>query len=174
VGFRIGAAAYNILLFYMFGAAVMAAVFTAVVSSACMWLLLRRTDDISRRGFREYWAVKYNLWRDRRLKRGVQVPAKRALVMPAPEPVRDTKAVSLKRAGYISVAVLVFVTAPFFLVMLADLTGASSFSEIYGRFIFWNQLSGPAFVIGFFAVVMLSAAMMYFILKAFSAGEVIW
>jgi hypothetical protein len=174
VGFRLGAATYNISLFYNYDAPVAAAVLTAVMSSALMWQLLRRTDDISKRGFKEYWMVKYNLLRDKLLKRGTRVDVKAIPIVANTPAIRDSRTVFLKRAGYLSVAVLVFVTAPFFLVLLADATGASSFSSVYGMYVFWNNLSGPAFVIGFFAIVILSAAMMYFILKAFSAAEGRW
>ncbi len=179
VGFRVGAAVYNILLFYEYAAPVAAGVFTFIAATALMWRLLRRTDDISKQGFVEYWKLRYDSLRHRYLRSGTGVAAKQAepataTAAVAPMPESDMRAVWLKRAGYLSVAALVFVTTPYFLMLVSDLTGVGAFSEIFGPFIFWNELSGPGFIMGFGAIVILSAIMMYFILKAFSAAEGTW
>ncbi|RDE15914.1 MAG: hypothetical protein C4K49_05560 [Candidatus Thorarchaeota archaeon] len=177
VGFRIGAAAYNILLFYGNLAAFTPAVIAGIVTALVLKVLLGRTEDISKVGFKVYWRSRYDSLRDRLLKRGTKAaePVAQTHVTAPAEPLpRDSTSLWLKRAGYLSIAALVFVSAPFFLVMVADLTGANTFSEIFGPYVFFNELSSNAFLAGFLAVIILTAAMMFFILKAFSAKEGTW
>ena len=177
VGFRIGAAAYNILLFYGFRAAFTAAVIAGIGTGLLLRVLLGRTEDISKLGFKVYWRGKYDSLRDRLLKRGTKAresTVQTHVATPAEPMPGDSASLWLKRAAYLSIAALVFVSAPFFLVMVADLTGAHTFSEIFGPYVFFNELSSNAFLAGFLSVVILAAAMMFFILKAFSAKEGTW
>jgi hypothetical protein len=177
VGFRILGAAYNILLFYGFRTAFTAAAIAGIGSGLLLRVLLGRTEDISKQGITVYWRSKYDSLRDRLLKRGTRA-TESAVQKPVATPLepspRDSTSLWLKRAGYLSIAALVFVSAPFFLVMVADLTGAHTFSEIFGPYVFFNQLSSNAFLAGFSSVVLLVIAMMFFILKAFSTSEGTW
>ncbi len=177
VGFRIGAAAYNILLFYEFQAALTAAAIVGICSALLLRVLLGRTEDISKQGFVGYWMGKYDSLRDRLLKRGMKAvePTVRTHVATQTEAMsNDSTSLWLKRAGYLSIAAIVFVSTPFFLVMVSDLTGANTFSQLYGSVVFFNELSSNAFLLAFLSVVVLAAAMMFFILKAFSASEGTW
>lgn len=177
VGFRIGAAAYNILLFYGFRAAFTAAAIAGASLGLVLRVLLGRTEDISKQSLMLYWRGKYDSLHDRLLKRGTRVrePAVEAPVGTPVEPTPgDSTSLWLRRAGYLSIAALVFVSTPFFLVMLADLTGAHTFSEVFGPFVFFNAMSSNAFLAAFLCVVILVGVMMFFILKAFSAGEGTW
>ena len=177
LGFRIGAAAYNILLFYGFQAAFTAAAIAGIGSALLLRGLLGKTEDISKQRISGYWTGKYDSLRDRLLKRGTKViepTAPTHVATPVEAMQRDSTSLWLKRAAYLSIAALVFVTTPFFLVMVSDLTGAHTFSEIFGNIVFFNELSSTAFLAGFSSVVLLVIAMMYFILKAFSAKEGSW
>ncbi|MHA1575929.1 MAG: hypothetical protein ACTSU3_01070 [Candidatus Thorarchaeota archaeon] len=63
---------------------------------------------------------------------------------------------------------------PYFLVFLADVTGVSAFSEIYGPLVFWNELSAPAFLLGFVAICIFTASIMYLILRSFDVEGGAW
>ncbi|MGY5874721.1 MAG: hypothetical protein RTU30_03150 [Candidatus Thorarchaeota archaeon] len=79
-----------------------------------------------------------------------------------------------KRLGWLFLAMLVFIGTPFILSMVGDLTGVTAFRDIFGPLVFWNALSGPAFVIAFAVIVGLVAAIMFFILKSFETTEGAW
>lgn len=177
IGFRIGAASYNILLFYAFQAAFMAALAAGVFTGLLLRMVLGRAEDISHEGFRTYWRSKYDSLNDRLLKRGtgvVEPIVPRPVAVPAEPAPSDSRSLWLKRAGYLSIAALVFASTPFFLVMVGDLTGALTFREVFGPYVWFNELSSNAFLAGFAAVVLLVVVMMFFILKAFSAEEGSW
>jgi len=177
IAFRVGAAAYNILLFYRVQAAFTVAALAGIGSGLLFRYLLKRTEDISKEGLIVYWRSKYDSLRDRLLKRGTRLTKPEAqphVATPVELNPVDPTSVWLRRAGYLSIAALVFVSTPFFLVTVADLTGAHAFSEIFGPILFWNELSSGAFLAAFVSVVLLAAAMMFFILKAFSANEGSW
>jgi hypothetical protein len=90
------------------------------------------------------------------------------------KPQTDTNRVWLKRAAYMAMAIAVLVGMPLVLVIIADLTGVIHFSEIFGPLVFWNELSGPAFVVAFFAIVVIVGIIVYFILKVFETSEGAW
>ncbi len=90
------------------------------------------------------------------------------------EPKPRFKHVWVRRAAYIAVALTVFVMMPLALVIMADVTGVVNFRYIFGPLVFWNELSGPAFVLGFFTVIILVAIIIFFILKAFDTTEGAW
>lgn len=90
------------------------------------------------------------------------------------EPQPHFKHVWVRRAAYIAVALAVFVMMPLTLVILADVTGVINFRDIFGPLVFWNELSGPSFVLGFFTIIILVAIMVFFILKAFDTTEGAW
>ncbi len=80
----------------------------------------------------------------------------------------------LKRAGWVALAIGVFVLTPFVLSVLAEVTGVVHFREIYGPLLMWNDLSAPAFVVGFVIILALMTVMMYLVLRAFSPTEGAW
>jgi hypothetical protein len=177
IGFRIGAAAYNILVFYQVALSFVSSSFIALVTFLLMGTLLARTEDVSKRGIVEYFRMKLDSWHHRYIQRGFKaktVPEEKTdKIILSPEP-PDSMSLWLKRAGYLSLAVLVFVSTPYFLAVLADFTGVGAWSEVFGPLVFWNEVSGPAFIMGFIFIVGLSAIMMYAILKAFSVREGAW
>jgi hypothetical protein len=90
------------------------------------------------------------------------------------KPKRTTKRVWLIRAGFLALALITFTIMPFVLVLIGDLTGVSSFSDIFGPLVFWNQLSGTGFLAGFAAICFFITLIMFFILKAFHVEEGGW
>jgi hypothetical protein len=173
VALRVGAAVYNILLYYnaiflntvsipALGGLIVGAIVYVIVGG-----LLSRSDDVSVEGFKAYIRAKYDRIQDRLLMRGLKT--KEEQVKPVVEP--TSRAWYLKRAGYLAMAVIVFVSVPFILQLISDITGLSHWAEIYGDLWFFNELSARGFMVGFIGVIVMLCLMMYFILKAFSADE---
>ena len=57
---------------------------------------------------------------------------------------------------------------------VAYATGVGSFTDIYGPLMFWNELSGTGFLVGFGVIIGMIALIMFLILKAFSVEEGAW
>lgn len=79
-----------------------------------------------------------------------------------------------KRALYLLGAITLFLIMPYFLGFLGDMTGVTSFTDIYGSVVFWNELSAPAFLLGFVSICIFVVTIMYLILKSFDAQEGAW
>ena len=186
VAVRVGAAVYNILLFYntiLFNAIFIPAlggVLTGVLVYILVGGLLSRNDDVTWKGFKNYMRAKYDRFQDRRLTRGLTTyteesegPVTTVTTIDNDE-FKTPRIVWLKRAGYMAIAISMFFAIPFLLQFVADVTGLSQWTEIYGSMWFFNELSGRGFIVGFVSVLLLIATMMYFILKAFGAEEGSW
>ncbi len=177
IAFRVGAAAYNIMLFYGLVFPFAIAFLLFLVALVVFGRLLARTEDMSQKGLRDYLRWKYHRLKDYMATRGIRESegaAKAVTVTPAPPAPKDGFSLWLRRAGHISLAILFFVSLPFFIATLVDLAGFGAFSDIFGGLIVWNQQSGSMFVITFLAIIVFTAFMIYFILRAFGAGEDAW
>jgi hypothetical protein len=86
-------------------------------------------------------------------------------------PAFDSKRAWIRRAAYLAMAIAVFVAMPLILIILADLTGVIRFSQIFGDLVFWNELSGPSFILAFFTIILLVGIVVYFLLKVFDTYE---
>ncbi|RDE14489.1 MAG: hypothetical protein C4K47_03910 [Candidatus Thorarchaeota archaeon] len=86
----------------------------------------------------------------------------------------DSKRIWIKRAAYLALATGVLVGMPLVLVVIADLTGVIHFSEIFGPLVWWNELSGPSFVVAFFAILLIVAVIIYFLAKMFDTSQGAW
>ncbi len=84
------------------------------------------------------------------------------------------KRVMAKRAIFMLLAILLLIMVPVIMTWFGEVTGVSQFSEIYGDLIFWNELSGPSFVLAFFAVIFLTAGIMYLMMVAMDTTEGGW
>jgi len=180
IGLRVGAAAYNIVLFYntfLFDAIFIPALvglLTGVGAYIIVGGLLSRSDDVTVDGFKAYMRAKYDRLHDRLLMRGLKPHEED--IKPKVEPVvteefKTPRVVYLKRAGYLALVAVIFVSVPYILQFISDITGLSRWTEIYGPFWFFNEASARGFIVGFIGVLLMLAIMVYFILKAFSAGE---
>lgn len=185
VAVRIGAAVYNILLYYntfLFNAIFIPAlggVLTGVISYILVGGLLSRNDDVTWEGFKSYIRAKYDRIHDRFLTRGLKTYSEdtgesTATVVLVNEEFKTPKQVWIKRAAYLFLALAMFFAIPFLLQVVADVTGLSQWTEIYGSMWFFNELSGRGFMVGFIAVLLMLALMMYLILKSFGAEEGSW
>lgn len=71
-------------------------------------------------------------------------------------------------------AIAMLVGMPLILIVIGDLTGVVHFREIFGPLVWFNELSGPSFVVAFFAVILIVGVIAYFILKMFDTTEGGW
>ena len=151
--------------------------------------LLDRTSDVTWRGFKQWWKHKSDRRHDNKLMKKAK-KSDRGDVTQLDEQIEreidsehpkteDTDKPGdqshwLKRAKYIIGAIALFIFMPYFLVFLSEITGVAAFSEIYGPLVFWNELSAPAFLIGFVAICVFTAAIMYLILRSFEVQGGAW
>ena len=178
VAFRVGAAVYNVLLFYDLAPALLGGVAITIVIFLTANKLLNRTTDVSWAGFKGYWRAKYDRLHDRFLLRGLPGKSEiEAVILMTDEEVKPQTGISrvwIKRAGYIALALMIFFLTPFALGIVAEITGVGSFTDIYGPLMFWNELSGTGFLIGFGVIIVMISVIMFLILKAFSFEEGAW
>jgi hypothetical protein len=189
VALRVGLAAHNVIRFYGVFPAVFIGIMTGLITFIIVNSLLDRTSDVSWHGFKQWWKHKLDRRHDekimrkaKQLKRGDETQLDEKIereidaeMAKIEEPVvQSTQGVWRKRALYILGAVALFIFMPYFLVFLADLTGVTAFSDIYGPLVFWNQLSAPAFLLGFFSICIFTALIMYLVLKSFEVQEGAW
>ncbi len=80
----------------------------------------------------------------------------------------------LKRAGWLFLAFLLFFVTPYALSLLGQLTGLEDWSETFGPLVWWNQANALPFMLGFAMILVLMAAIMYFVLQAFNPTEGAW
>jgi uncharacterized membrane protein len=90
------------------------------------------------------------------------------------EKTKSSQGIWRKRALYLLAAIAVFLLMPYFLDFIAHWTGVTAFTDIYGPLVFWNQLSAPAFLLGFVSICIFTAVIMYFILRSFEVQEGAW
>ncbi len=180
VALRVGAAVYNILLFYsplilsVVSIPAIGGLTAAVIIYILVGGLLSKSDDVSVAGFKAYIRAKYDRIEDRLLMRGLKPNDKQ--VEPVSQPVsqdefKTSRVWYLKRAGYLALVIVVFVSVPYILQLITEITGLSSWASTYGPFFFFNVTSGRGFMLGFVAILVMLALTMYFILKAFSSEE---
>lgn len=180
VAIRVGAAVYNILLFYndvllntisipALGGLIAGAIVYVVVGG-----LLSRSDDVSVDGFKAYIRSKYDRIQDRLLMRGLKPKEEEGEAVSQhvnQDEFKSSRVFYLKRAGYLGLVVVVFVSVPFILQLISVVTGIANWAQIYGDLWFFNELSARGFMVGFVGVIVMLCIMMYLILKAFSAEE---
>jgi hypothetical protein len=190
IAVRVAAAVYNVLLFYnpfIFNAIFipgMGGVIAGVLTYFFVGGLLSRTDDVSISGFKAYLRSKYDGLHDRLLTRGLDnIEEYDEEEMEVEEPLETESSEDqygrvnnlwLKRAGYLAFAAIVFVSVPYLLLLVVEVTGVGNWSDIYGPLVFFNELSSRSFLLAFVSVLALLAVMMYFVLKSFSVGEGNW
>lgn len=178
VAFRVGAAVYNVLLFNNLAPALLGGLVTTVLTFLAANKLLNRTTDVSWAGFKGYWRAKYDRLHDRFLLRGLPGESKiEADTLMTDEEVKPQTGISrvwIKRMGYLALALMVFFLTPFVLGVVAEITGVGSFSDIYGRFMFWNELSGTGFLVGFGVIIIMMCVIMFLMLKAFNVEGGAW
>jgi len=177
IAFRVGAATYNIMLFYSLFFPFGVALLSFILSLLVFGRLLSRTEDMSQRGARDYLRWKYYRLKDHMATRGVKPSGgavERTEETPPPPAPKDGFSLWLKRAGLISAAILFFVSLPFFIAALVDFANFGAFNEIFDGLIIWNQQSGSMFVASFLSIIFFTGFMIYFILRAFGAGEEAW
>ena len=189
VSVRIGLAAHNVIRFYAGFPAIIGGILFTCIVFIIMSSLLDRTSDVTWRGFKQYWKHRTDRFHDYRLMKKVakssigdetqldeQIEKEISAELPENTETKETgySKIWLKRILYLLGAVALFIFMPFFLVYIGDVTGVSAFSDIYGPMVFWNELSAPAFLIGFLAICVFTAAIMYLILRSFEVQDGAW
>jgi hypothetical protein len=172
VGLRVGAAFYNIFLYYEISEAVLIGGLFSVITYIIVEKLLSRDRDLSIKGFKRYWRAKYDRIHDYLLMRQIKKQTQQENITMAENEIGDSvdyRRVWLKRAFFLSIAIVVFVSTPFILVALAEFTGGAYMDVFY-----WTRLAGRTFIFGFFMIILLIGAMLYFVLRAFYTTEGAW
>ncbi len=80
----------------------------------------------------------------------------------------------MKRAGWLFLAFILFFITPYALMVLANMTGLTDWSEQFGPLVFFNQENAIPFMLGFGLIIALMAVIMYFVLQAFGSTEGAW
>lgn len=184
VALRVGLAAHNVIRFFGLFPGVLGGIMIGLITFIIMDSLLDRTSDVSWEGFKQWWKHKADRYHDSRLiKRAQKKDVGEATKLDdeievkseVEQPVGiESGSVWRKRALYIFSALALFIIMPYFLVFIGDLTGATSFTDIYGPMVFWNELSAPAFLLGFVAICVFTAGIMYLVLRSFEITEGAW
>jgi hypothetical protein len=172
IGVRVGAALYNIFLYYEIPDPILIGGLSVIITYIIVEKLLSRDRDLSIKGFKRYLRAKYDRIHDYLLTRKIKKQIQQEEIIVTEEKISgsvDTKRVWLKRAFFISIAILVFVSTPFILAVVAELTGHVSES-----FFYWSRIAGQTFIIGFFVIIFLIGAALYFVLRAFHTTEGAW
>ncbi|MFW9907969.1 MAG: hypothetical protein ACFFEF_05285 [Candidatus Thorarchaeota archaeon] len=176
IAFRVGAVVYNILLYYLDLFPIFWGAISAILTYYYVSKLLSRNRDMSIRGFKRYWRAKYDRLHDKLLTRGVQ-RKDNELEIKAVQPIGpeyDNRRIWMLRAGYLSMAIIVFASIPFMLTTIGILTGGIYWNELFGGSFYWNELSAQTFIVGFFTIIIFTAIIMFLILKAFTTTEGAW
>ncbi len=189
VAMRVGLAAHNVIRFHGIFPAVFGGLMMGLITFIIVDSLLDRTSDVSWQGFKQWWKHKSDRRHDKMLmkkamkqKRGDDTQLDEKIereidseITKAKKPeTPSVQRIWRKRASYILGAIALFIFMPYFLVFLADLTGVTGFSDIYGPLVFWNELSGTGFLLGFLAICVFTASIMYLILRSFEVQEGAW
>jgi hypothetical protein len=170
IALRVGIAVYNVFLYFNDIYPIFWGTLVGFLSFIAVHRLLNREKPITMRSAKHYWRAKYDRLHDRMITRGIEKKEETIPLEPVPTPI----GVWLRRAGFISIAIMVFVSIPFVLITVGELTGGLYWNEQYGGSFYWNDLSANAFLWGFLTVIVLISVMMYFIMKSFTAREGAW
>ena len=173
IALRVGIAVYNVFLYFNDLYPIFWGALVGFLSFIGVNRLLNREKDISVASVKRYWQVKYDRLHDRMITRGLKSKEPEEEIIPI-EPEPTTARVWIKRAGFMSMAIVVFVSIPFVLVTVGALTGGLTWTENYGDNFYWNAVSANAFLVGFLAAIVLISIMMYFIMKGFTARDGAW
>ncbi|MFW9848770.1 MAG: hypothetical protein ACFFF4_06500 [Candidatus Thorarchaeota archaeon] len=173
IALRVGIAVYNVFLYFNDIYPIFWGAMVGFFSFIGVNRLLNREKDISVQSVKRYWRAKYDRLHDRFITRGLEKREDKEEVQEM-ENIPVSIGVWLKRAGFISMAIIVFVSIPFILVAVGSLTGALGWTAQYGNSFFWNEVSATAFLTGFFTVIILISIMMYFIIKSFTTRGGAW
>jgi len=189
VSLRVGLAAHNVIRFYAVFPAILGGIFFTGITFIIVDSLLDRTSDVSWQGFKQWWKHRTDRFHDYRLikksmksnlgdETQLDEQIEREISAELPKATETDKSGNStnwpKRILYLLGAVALFIFMPFFLVFLGDITGVTAFSDIYGPMVFWNELSAPAFLLGFLSICVFTAAIMYFILRSFDVQDGGW
>jgi len=188
VAIRVGLAAHNVVRFQGEFSALFAGFMFGVTTYIIMDSLLDRRNDVSWEGFKQWWKHITDRRHDDRLIRkairstqGDDTQLDEKIEKEIGAEVSNTSDDSIqggsfwrKRAMYLLGAIALFIIMPYFLVFLGDITGVTSFTDIYGSLIWWNELSAPAFLLGFVSICIFTASIMYLILRSFDVQEGAW
>lgn len=189
VALRVGLAAHNVIRFYGLFPGVLGGIMIGLITFIIMDSLLDRSSDVTWEGFKLWWKHKTDRYHDSRLmkraskkdrgekaKLDEQIEREIDAELPKDSVAAEPEGQSAwrKRVLYLLGAVALFLFMPYFLVFLGNITGATSFTEIYGPLVFWNELSAPAFLLGFVAICIFTATIMYLVLRSFEVQEGAW
>ena len=186
VALRVGLAAHNVIRFYGTFPGVLGGIMIGLITYIIVDSLLDRTSDVTWQGFKQWWKHRSDRFHDYRLiqkaNRGdenqMDKQIEKEIDSELPKTIEPDEpgktGVWRKRILYLLGAVALFLIMPNFLVFLANLTGVSSFSDIYGPSVFWNELSAPAFLLGFVAICIFTASIMYLVLRSFEVEGGAW
>ncbi|TFG33858.1 hypothetical protein EU527_06405 [Candidatus Thorarchaeota archaeon] len=189
VALRVGLAAHNVIRFFEVLPAVFGGLIIGLITFIIVDSLFDRESDVSWTDFKRWWKHRLDRHHDEKLVKSVKKKDRgdtqnlyKKTELERDDEENESQAgipqsrprVWRKRALYLLSAIALFIVMPFFLVFIGDLTGVTSFSEIYGPFVFWNELSAPAFLIGFFVICIFTASIMYLILRSFEVQEGAW
>ena len=178
IALRLGLAVYNITYFYVpFVVTVYpplwTGVFTFTIAFVALDKLLTRRSDITQRSIRSYFTVRLSNIEDARMIRaagpGEQKPKEAAI----PPPPRSTlqRNVWAKRGVYLVLGVVMILAMGWIIEVIGVVTGLAEWSERYGAFVFFNELSGRGFLLSMVGVLSVASISMYFIIKAFETTE---
>lgn len=186
VSLRVGLAAHNVIRFYAGFPAILGGIFFTGITFIIMDSLLDRTSDVTWQGFKQWWKHRTDRFHDYRLIKKTKKTSRgdetqldeqieKEISADLPKATETDKpgysSHWRKRILYLLLAIALFIFMPFFLVFLGDLTGVTAFTDIYGPMVFWNELSAPAFLLGFLSICVFTAAIMYLILRSFEVQD---
>jgi len=178
IALRLGLAVYNITYFYIpFVVTVYpplwTGVFTFTITFVAMDKLLTRRDDITQHSIKSYFTVRLSNIEDARMIRaagpGMQTLEEDA-IPPAPKSALQ-KNVWAKRGVYLVLGVVMILAMGWIVEVIGVVTGLAEWSERYGAFVFFNELSGRGFLLSMVGVLSVASISMYFIIKAFETTE---
>jgi len=182
VGLRVGAALYNVTLFYGNPEPVFWGALAALVTYFFSQKLLARDRDISIKGFKNYCRSKYDRVHDHLIIRGIQPEKQKDVeslnddkIEEVPMETKTAKQVWLKRAGFVALAIAAFVSVPFILIEFARATGGLYWSDSFSRTTPWgNALTAVTFLGAFIIILILMAVSIMFLMRAFDETEGAW
>jgi hypothetical protein len=189
VALRVGLAAHNVMRFYVDFPAVLGGICFAGITFIIVDTLLDRENHVSKEGFKQWWRHITDRYDDYWLMRKSKKPNRgdttqldeqieKEISSDLSKTEKTHSSVNwrlwMKRIGYIVAAIVLFFIMPYFLVLLSILTGVASWSDMYGPLVFWNNLSGTSFILGFIAICIFTSVIMYLVLRSFEVQEGAW
>jgi len=189
VALRVALAAHNVIRYFGVFPAVFGGFMFGSITFVVMDSLLDRTNDVSWEGFKQWWKHRSDRRHDqqlvkkaKRIERGAESEMDEKIAKEIDKEISKSDEIKgpriskvwRKRAAYILGAIALFIFMPYFLVFLGEVSGVSAFTDIYGPLVFWNNLSAPAFLIGFISICVFTAGIMYLVLRSFEVEEGAW